>query len=113
VTGMSGMFEGCESLKTIYCDDAWNPSSSDNMFYNCTALVGGKGTVYDANHIDKTYARPDEAGNPGYFTKQSTATGFDQVPSDQVPSTKILRDGQLYILRGDKTYDATGRMVKK
>ena len=72
VTGMSGMFEGCESLKTIYCDDTWNPSSSDNMFYNCTALVGGKGTEYDANHIDKTYARPDGLGDqPGYFTAKS------------------------------------------
>ena len=75
VTGMSGMFEGCESLKTIYCDDTWNPSSSDNMFYNCTALVGGKGTAYNSDKLDKTYARPDGLGDqPGYFTAKGAGS---------------------------------------
>ncbi len=38
--------------------------------------------------------------------------GIEEVPSDQVPSTKILRDGQLLILVGDKTYDARGVEVR-
>ena len=40
------------------------------------------------------------------------ATGVDQVPSDQVPNTKVLIDGQLFILRGEKVYDAKGQLVK-
>ena len=69
VTDMSYMFRGCESLKTIYCNDAWNPSSSGYMFYGCTALVGGEGTKYDDSKTDATYARPDGlGGQPGYFT---------------------------------------------
>ncbi len=41
-----------------------------------------------------------------------TATGIDQVPSDQVPSTKVLINGELFILRGKKMYDAQGHLVK-
>jgi hypothetical protein len=36
----------------------------------------------------------------------------EQVPSDQVPSTKLLLDGQLYIQRGDRLYDMNGRVVR-
>jgi hypothetical protein len=38
------------------------------MFSNCLALVGGNGTPYDSTHTDKTYARIDRPGTPGYFT---------------------------------------------
>ena len=36
----------------------------------------------------------------------------EQVPSDQVPSTKVMLDGQLYIQRGDRLYDLNGRVVR-
>jgi hypothetical protein len=36
----------------------------------------------------------------------------EQVPSDQVPSTKVMLDGQLYIQRGDRLYDMNGRVVR-
>ena len=39
------------------------------MFGLSTNLVGGAGTKYDANHVDKTYARIDGGASlPGYFT---------------------------------------------
>ena len=43
---------------------------------------------------------------------EQVATGIDQVPSDQVQSTKVIIDGHLYILRGEKMYDAKGQLVK-
>ena len=44
---------------------------------------------------------------------QNTATGLDQITNDQSPITnKVLINGQLFILRGEKLYDATGRLVK-
>ena len=40
------------------------------MFFGCYNLEGGMGTVYDENHKDATYARPDGGPSaPGYFTK--------------------------------------------
>ena len=41
------------------------------MFYNCSKLVGGNGTVYDSSNTDATYARIDTAENPGYLTKKN------------------------------------------
>ena len=72
VTDMFHMFYNCSSLTTIYVDDGWSTAavtSSDNMFTYCTSLVGGMGTIYDANHVDAAYAHIDGGpSNPGYFT---------------------------------------------
>ncbi len=74
VTAMANMFYRCYSLTTIYAGSGWNTAnisenSSGSMFKDCTNLVGGAGTVYDANHIDYTYAHIDGGeNNPGYLT---------------------------------------------
>ena len=39
------------------------------------------------------------------------ATGVDQVQGNEVP-TKMIINGQLFILRGEKMYDAQGKLVK-
>ena len=49
----------------------------------------------------------DIIGKSVSFTT-SYGEGVEEVQGDNVQSTKILRDGQLLILVGDKTYDARG-----
>ena len=75
VSYMDEMFRGCSNLTTIYVGSGWNTDNvnlSDNMFLNCTKLVGGKGTVFDADHIDKAYAHIDGGtSNPGYLTDKN------------------------------------------
>jgi len=71
VTTTFHMFLNCQSLKTIYVSDKFtmtNVSDSPDMFINDTNLVGGNGTTYDSNHIDKEYARIDTPSTSGYFT---------------------------------------------
>ena len=95
VRDSKSMFDGCSGLTTIYVSDSWTMSqvkyeyisntdhySSENMFKNCSKLVGGNNTVYNASYVDKTYAIIDggklfdENGNlisesaPGYLTKK-------------------------------------------
>ena len=41
------------------------------MFTDCTQLKGGNTTAYNSSKTDKTYARVDKAGQPGYFTAKS------------------------------------------
>ena len=43
--------------------------------------------------------------------QQNGATGFENIEASEKPM-KLMIDGQIYILRGEKMYDATGRMVK-
>ena len=68
----TGMFMNCNNLVTIYASDEWSTQytmAHNDMFTGCTSLVGGMGTTYDANHVDKTYAHIDGGpSNPGYFT---------------------------------------------
>ena len=75
VIGMSEMFNGCAGLTTIYVGNGWSTTSveySDDMFTDCTSLVGGSGTEYDASHTNATYAHIDGgASNPGYFSEKS------------------------------------------
>ena len=42
---------------------------------------------------------------------ESTATAIDELNASETP-VKIMIDGTMYILRGEKMYDATGRLVK-
>ena len=42
---------------------------------------------------------------------EQVATGFDALNADEAP-VKMMIDGKLFILRGEKMYDATGRLVK-
>ena len=76
VTVMGDMFANDINLTTIYVGNNWSTSSvtgTQNMFNGCTSLKGGgtPQTTYDANHIDKEYARIDGGANsstPGYLT---------------------------------------------
>lgn len=73
VTNMTNMFNGNPSLRTIYASDKFvtdQVTSSNNMFNGCTSLVGGYGTLYNSNNVDKTYARIDSSNNKGYFTQK-------------------------------------------
>ncbi len=82
------MFRGCSELVTIYVGGGWEMSqipeknvgassgekSSALMFDGCPKLVGEKGTRYNQNNVDKTYAHIDGgASNPGYLTSKNNS----------------------------------------
>ena len=77
VSDMGYMFYSCLNLQTIIVGNSWSTAavtSSSNMFMGCRVLVGGKGTNYDVNHVNRTYARVDGGtGTPGYFTAANEA----------------------------------------
>ena len=81
VRSMRLMFYGCSHLTTIYAGDGWSNDAlytSSDMFQDCTALVGGKGTTYDASHTDAEYAHIDGGpSNPGYFTAKNAGLRGD------------------------------------
>jgi surface protein len=74
VESMEDMFYSCLKLNRIDVTDDWSINSirySNDMFKDCTNLVGGAGTTYDANHVDATYAHIDGGpSNPGYLTEK-------------------------------------------
>lgn len=108
------MFAFCDKLRTIYCNNDWTTlgiPKSANMFLDSKLLVGGSRSKYDAEHVDISYARPEQSASiKGYFTKVRTAV--DNVAAEKVSGTKVLRNGVLLIQRGEKLYTITGQEVK-
>ncbi len=47
----------------------------------------------------------------GISGAQQTPTGFENLDASEAP-VKVIINGQMFILRGEKMYDATGRLVK-
>lgn len=71
LAGTLFMFLGAK-VKTIYVSPNFvttRVTVSTGTFGNCTNLIGGNGTTFStSNPTDKTYARIDAQGTPGYFT---------------------------------------------
>jgi surface protein len=96
VTTMRSMFDSCNNLRTVYVGNGWSTAAvtnSTSMFYGCTRLVGSRGTTYNANYIDKTYAHIDGGpSNPGYFTAEGDEpwTNPDEAYACYTPSNTTL-----------------------
>ena len=126
-----GAFYGC-----TYLEDLVLPSSvraiGDNCFALCAKLrkivvnsvtppeIEAK-TFYDVKRQIPVYV-PDEAVSAyeaDTYWQEFDIQGaskmpqdIDQVPSDQVQCTKVVRNGQIFVLRGDKTFTLQGAEVK-
>ncbi|MBQ6220768.1 MAG: BspA family leucine-rich repeat surface protein, partial [Methanosphaera sp.] len=101
VENMSNMFKNCSGLTTVYVSDDFvvnQVTSSGDMFLGCESVVGGLGTTYDANHIDKEYAHYDGGElYPGYFTATDISSKFEITFKD---NNKILF--KRYITKGNR-----------
>ena len=80
--------------------------SANGWTYVVTGLEGNASYTYSVTAKDV---------NGNVLLKQSVdfstgeEQGIDQVPSDQVQCTKVIKNGQIFILRGDKTYTLQGQ----
>ena len=126
-----GAFYGCTYLEEMVLPSSVQ-SIGDNCFALCAKLtkitcnavtppaIEAK-TFFDVKRQIPVYV-PDEAvsayENDTYWQEfdiqgaSKMPQDIDQVPSDQVQSTKFLRNGQIFILRGEKIYTVTGQEVK-
>ncbi len=109
---MEHMFDGCTSLRFIYVGSDFTADGvfkSTYMFLGCTSLIGGSGTTYNSNHVDKEYAHVDGGtSNPGYFRQENTPS-YALLSTDGTKLTfycdwtKTLKEGTFYRL-GDSEY---------
>ena len=102
VTNMKEMFKGCSNLKTIVASSAFTTDkvkNSDDMFLGCTRLTGSAGTRYDANHVDKEYARQDGGeNNPGYFSDLGYVVVDGYMMTFFYDQNRSRRSGMVYSL---------------
>ena len=114
VTSMFKMFYGCSGLTTIYAGDKWktaNVTDGESAFFGCENLVGGKGTKYDAEYVDYTYARIDGGADaPGYFSVKSGVAETCDITIGKNGKTTFCGDKSLDFSYSDevKAFIATG-----
>ncbi|MBQ7530250.1 MAG: Ig-like domain-containing protein [Paludibacteraceae bacterium] len=96
----------------------------NNLFYYVSATDGASGRI----KISNNRAYLNLAAIPGYSSYDpapgrrrvsmgngnapKVPTAVDNALTDNTRCTKVLIDGQLFILRGEKMYDVTGQIVK-
>ena len=101
-------FNGCNQLASITCKATTPPTCGAECFTNVTKTIPlhvpyGTKAAYEAANVWKDFTNIVE----------DAPTGIDTVTNNPSPVTnKLLRDGQLFILRGDRTYTITGLEVK-
>ena len=123
VTQMGNMFYACSGLTTIYVGPDWSTAAvtyGDDVFKDCTNLVGGAGTTYNANHTDYTYAHIDGGvDNPGYFTQKEEPAGscdMSEIPTDNdfyAATSFLCERGVLYGSRDDGKYSVEKELLRK
>ena len=84
------------------------PQQTQATGFSFTVTGLEEGTSYDLTITSKNNNGSTLDTKTISFTT-SGEQGIDQVPSDQVQSTKVIKNGQIFILRGDKTYTLTGQ----
>lgn len=97
VSSTQQMFYGCNALTTIYCNDTWTPTTSAEMFYNCTSLKGAAN--FNANKLNKEMANPVT----GYFTATKNLT--------QLANTEDWNRLATYVAAGNSCEDMTFTMT--
>ena len=102
-----GAFAGCTGLTSITCEVATPPTLGSEVFSSVDKSIplyvpAGSIDLYKAAEQWKDFT------NILPISQQ----GLEDVQGNNVQCTKIVHDGQIYILRGDKTYTLTGQEIK-
>lgn len=100
----------------------------NNMFYYVSTIDAASGRIkisdnrayINLSQVPGYSNEPVNAPAPGRRriamgngnNAPQVATAVDNTQAGNVQCTKVLIDGELFILRGEKMYDATGRLVK-
>ena len=103
----------------IHSESAVLEESSAQYQYNAT-VQGHRGTVIvrvgknRSTDVPEGYELAVEGGSNGYYSVfiKMGAEGLEDVRNQHSDVRKVMRDGKIYVLRGDKTYDVLGNEIK-
>ena len=88
------------------------PQQTQAAGFSFTVTGLEEGTSYDLTITSKDNNGGTLDTKTVSFTTTGEPQGIEDVLSDQVQCTKVIRDGQVFILRGEKVYSLTGQEVR-
>ncbi len=102
-------FYGCTDIQSITCYATTPPACGDGAFEGIDPSIplnvpeNAVEAYQGANQWKEFDVQADENQSP---------TAIDKVQSDNVPCTKVLRNGQLYLLYDGHIFDVRGQIVE-
>lgn len=88
------------------------PKQTQSTGFSFTVTGLESGTGYDLTMTAKDTNGTTLQENTMSFNTTGGEQGVEEVRNDNSQNTKLIRDGQIYILRGDKIYTTDGRLVR-
>jgi hypothetical protein len=105
-------FALCAKLTKITCNAVTPPTIEAKTFFDVKRQI----PVYVPDEAVSAYENDTYWQEFDIQGQSETPQGLDNTPfpsgEGRGEASKILRNGRLYILVGDRIYDATGRLVK-
>ena len=102
-------FNGCTNIQSITCYAVEPPTCGADAFEGIDASIL-------LSVPENSMAAYQTANQWQVFTDiqaiEQATEDVRNIQSDNAPCTKVVRDGQLYILRDGKTYTVTGQEIK-
>ena len=100
-------FALCSKISQMNVDAVLPPAVEDKTFYE----VSTEAPVYVPDESVTTYKAHPVWGKLNIIGKSDRPQAIENTKAN-AKTTKILRDGQIFILRGEKVYTLTGQEVK-
>ena len=98
-----GNFDVAAQTTTLPSGTWYDYLSDDNIASGNVTLTPGELRIYTGKKVDKPMINRD----------LQSLLPIENISVDNTPKAqKIMRDGQVLILRGDKVYDVMGRLIK-
>ena len=122
--GEANGLHGFYNLSNMATDEAAQKNLDENagnyiLYQNAYWLVSGRAAYINnfrayikIGEINAQAPAPGRRRVAMAVHGEQVATGVENVQGDNVQCTKVLINGQLFILRGEKMYDAKGQLVK-
>ncbi len=88
------------------------PQRAQAAGFSFTVTSLDSGTTYSYTMVAKNSSGNVLKTESGTFTTTGESQGIEDVQGNEVQSKKFVRNGQIFILRGEKIYNAQGALVK-
>ena len=103
-----GAFYNCSGLTSITCNAVVPPTCGEYTFYNVNISI----PVYVPAGTKKAYSNAQEWDDFTNIQEMGATGGIDQLSIEKSSNGKYIKEGQLFIQRGEEVFNAQGARVE-
>ena len=104
------------TIEAPHVDSVWITRGEDQSTVKATSYAQSGEPVYDISTLDRghyiLWIKIEECVLGRLFIVRGVHSGNTNIFKENIFTSKILRDGQILILRGENIYDICGRQIQ-